>query len=250
MTADAFDHPRSVLVLGGTSDIGLAIARRLVAAGTRRVVLAGRDAGALERAGESLGAPTVESLAFDAARVADHPEVVTKAFAGGDIDLVVLAFGQLGDASELEADADRAAEVAQVNYVGAVSMGLRIAERFRAQGHGTFVMLSSVAGERVRRANFVYGSTKAALDGFSQGLGDALAGTGVRVLIVRPGFVRSRMTAGMPARPLATDPEGVAEAVLKGLRTRAEIIWVPPVLRWVMAVVRHLPRPLFRKLPM
>ena len=250
MTADAFDCPRSVLVLGGTSDIGLAVTRRLVAAGASRVLLAGRDREALDRAAGTLGAARVELVGFEASEAASHAATVDAAFADGDIDLVVFAFGQLSGAVGLDADPDRAAEVAQVNYVAAVSMGLRIAERFRAQGHGIFVMLSSVAGVRVRRSNFVYGSTKAGFDGFSQGLGDALAGSGVRVVIVRPGFVHTAMTAGMQAPPFATDVERIAEAVLQALRKRTEVVWVPPMLRWVMALVRLLPRAVFRRLPL
>jgi decaprenylphospho-beta-D-erythro-pentofuranosid-2-ulose 2-reductase len=250
MPANAFDWPSTVLVLGGTSDIGLAIARRLVAGGTRRVILAGRHEASLKAAAGTVGTEAVEVLTFDALDTSGHAEVVSKAFAEDDVDLVLMAFGQLGDAERLKYDADAAADLARVNYVGAVSLGLRVAERFRLQGHGTLVVLSSVAGERVRRSNFVYGSTKAALDGFSEGLGDALAGTGARVLIVRPGVVRTKMTAGLPARPFTADPEEVAEAVLSGLRRRSDVIWVPSVLRWVMSVVRHLPRPLFRRLPL
>lgn len=250
MTVDAFDRPDTVLVLGGTSDIGLAVVRRLVAEGARRIMLAGRDPEALQQAGGTLGSADVRTLAFDAVDTAGHAKVVEEAFAEGDVDLVLLAFGQLGDPETLESDPELAADLARVNYVGAVSVGLRLAERFRRQGHGTLVVFSSVAGERVRRSNFVYGSTKAALDGFSQGLQAALAGTGARVLIVRPGFVRSTMTAGLTAPPMSTDPERVAEAVLRGLRRRAEIIWVPPMLRWVMVVLRHLPRIVFRRLPL
>jgi decaprenylphospho-beta-D-erythro-pentofuranosid-2-ulose 2-reductase len=126
---------------------------------------------------------------------------------------------------------------------------LALARRLRAQGHGTLVVLSSVAGERVRAANFVYGSTKAGIDGFCQGLGDALHGSGVRVLIVRPGFVPTKMTAGRDKAPFSTTPDGVAEVVMRGLERGAETVWAPPVLRVVMAVARHLPRPVFRRLP-
>jgi decaprenylphospho-beta-D-erythro-pentofuranosid-2-ulose 2-reductase len=125
---------------------------------------------------------------------------------------------------------------------------LASARRLRDQGHGTLVVLSSVAGERVRSANFVYGSSKAGLDGFCQGLGDALVGSGVRVLIVRPGFVPTKMTAGRDRAPFSTTPEQVAEVVVRGLQSGAEVVWSPPVLRWVMAVARHLPRAVFRRL--
>jgi len=134
------------------------------------------------------------------------------------------------------------------NYLGAVSVLLHVVPRLREQGHGRIVVLSSVAGERGRRKNFVYGSTKAGLDTFAQGLGDALAGTGVGVTVIRPGFVHTKMTAGMPAPPLSTTAERVAEAVERAIRTDTEIVWVPPAMRWVMSGLRHLPRSVFRRL--
>jgi decaprenylphospho-beta-D-erythro-pentofuranosid-2-ulose 2-reductase len=249
MTADAFDRPASVLLLGGTSEIGLAITRRLVAEGATRVVLAGRNDDALADAGAALGPAAVEVVAFDATDTAGHERMLDQAFSGGDIDLVIAAFGQLGDPAELEAQPDSAVSLAQVNYVGWVSAGLRVGQRLADQGHGTIVVLSSVAGERVRRSNFVYGSTKAAQDTFSQGLGDALRGKGVRVLIVRPGFVHTKMTAGRKPPPLSTTADAVADAVLRALNRRAEMIWVPPALRWLMRVLRILPRVVFRRLP-
>ncbi len=135
------------------------------------------------------------------------------------------------------------------NYTGAVSAGLICARALQSQGHGSLVVLSSVAGERARRANFIYGSSKAGLDTFAQGLGDALHGTGAHVMVVRPGFVRSKMTTGLTEAPLATTPEAVATAIELGLRRRAETVWVPGTLRVVMSALRHLPRALFRRLP-
>jgi decaprenylphospho-beta-D-erythro-pentofuranosid-2-ulose 2-reductase len=133
------------------------------------------------------------------------------------------------------------------NYGGAVSTLLHVAGRLRAQGHGAIVVLSSVAGERVRASNFVYGSTKAGLDAFAQGLGDSLAGSGVDVLVVRPGWVATRMTEGLDPAPFATTPEVVAAAVADGLTRRREVVWAPGILRVVFAAFRHLPRPLWRK---
>lgn len=249
MTVNAFGEPASVLVLGGTSEIAVATVERLVARGTRRVVLAGRDEERLVAVGERFRPrAAVETVRFDAAEPATHAEALDKAFAE-DVDLVLLAFGLLGDQEAVEADPERAVELATVNYVGAVSAGLHVAQRFRRQGAGTLVVLSSVAGERARRANFVYGSTKAGLDAFAQGLGDALHPLGCRVMIVRPGFVATKMTAGREAAPFATTPEAVADAVLRGLARGSEVVWVPPVLRLVMAVVRHLPRAIFRRIP-
>ena len=129
-------------------------------------------------------------------------------------------------------------------------LGVLLAGRLRAQGHGRIVALSSVAGERVRRSNFVYGSTKAGLDGFYLGLGEALRDSGVGVLVVRPGFVRSKMTEGLDEAPLAVTPEDVADAVVTAVKGRKELIWVPAPMRMVMSGLRHVPRPIFRKLPL
>ena len=131
-----------------------------------------------------------------------------------------------------------------------MSAGLAVARVLRAQGHGTLVVLSSVAGERVRQANFIYGSSKAGLDGFAQGLGDALTGSGARVLIVRPGFVHTKLTEGRPPAPLSTTPDAVAAAIAKGLADDREVIWVPATLRPLFAVFRHLPRAVWRRLPL
>lgn len=248
---DAFGIPQSLLVLGGTSEIALATARRLVARRTRTVWLAGRPSPALDGAAEQLrglGAE-VRTVDFDALDPESHEGALGKVFAEGDIDLVLLAFGILGDQAHDEREPLNAVRVAQTNYTGAVSAGLVGARALQAQGHGSLVVLSSVAGERARRANFIYGSSKAGLDVFAQGLGDALHGTGVHVMVVRPGFVRSRMTAGMEEAPLATTPEAVATAIELGLRRRSETVWVPGALRVVMSALRHLPRSVFRRLP-
>ncbi|MFG2726828.1 decaprenylphospho-beta-D-erythro-pentofuranosid-2-ulose 2-reductase [Streptomyces canus] len=249
---DAFGIPQSLLVLGGTSEIALATARRLVVRRARTVWLAGRPSPALESAAtqlRSLGAE-VHTVTFDALDPGSHETVLGKVFAEGDIDMVLLAFGILGDQAHDEREPVAAVRVAQTNYTGAVSAGLVSARALQSQGHGSLVVLSSVAGERARRADFIYGSSKAGLDVFAQGLGDALHGTGVHVMVVRPGFVRSRMTAGLEEAPLATTPEAVATAIELGLRRRSETVWVPGALRVVMAAVRHLPRGVFRLLPL
>lgn len=248
---DAFGIPQSLLILGGTSEIALATARRLIARRTRTVWLAGRPSPALERAAEhlrGLGADA-RTVAFDALDPESHETLLGKVFAEGDIDMVLLAFGVLGDQARDEQDPVSAVRVAQTNYTGAVSAGLVCARALQAQGHGSLVVLSSVAGERARRSNFIYGSSKAGLDVFAQGLGDALHGTGVHVMVVRPGFVVTRMTAGLPQAPLATTPEAVATAIETGLRRRSETVWVPGALRLAMSALRHVPRPVFRRLP-
>lgn len=249
---DALGSPQSVLVLGGGSDIAMAIVRLLVKRRTRTVVLAGRHADTLEVGAQELrglGADRVDILHFDADETASHAAFFDDVFSRhDDIDLVVFGFGVLGDQARAEADPAAALAVLHTNFLGAASAGLHASQRLREQGHGMIVVLSSVAGERARKSNFVYGSSKAGLDAFFQGLGDSLVGTGVKVLIVRPGFVQSKMTAGMSTVPLSTTPEEVAAVVGRALETGAEEVWVPRPLRLVMFVLRHLPRPLFRRL--
>ena len=249
---DAVGEVQSLLVLGGTSEIALATARRLVGGRTRTVVLAVRDparaAGAAEEL-RALGASEVEAVAFDALDTGSHAALVDDVLTRhGDVDCALVAFGVLGDQERLATDPAAAVEAVQVNYTGAVSVGIALAERMRAQGHGTIVFLSSVAGERARKSNFVYGSSKAGLDAFAQGLGDRLHGSGVRVMVVRPGFVRTKMTAGLDDAPLSVDADAVAESIATGLRRNAETVWSPAPLRIVMSIVRHLPRAIFRRL--
>ncbi|MGW1157309.1 decaprenylphospho-beta-D-erythro-pentofuranosid-2-ulose 2-reductase [Streptomyces sp. NPDC002513] len=249
---DAFRAPRSLLILGGTSEIALATARRLIVRGTRTVRLAGRPCAELERAAgqlRGLGADTF-TVAFDALDVESHVTALGKVFAEGAVDLVLLAFGVLGDQATDERDPVAAARIAQTNYTGAVSAGLVCARSLQAQGHGSLVVLSSAAGERARRSDFLYGSSKAGLDTFAQGLGDALHGTGAHVMVVRPASVRRPGTAARDQGPLTTTPEKVATAIELGLRRRSEVVWVPGSLRLVMSALRHLPRAVFRRLPL
>jgi len=249
---NAVGIPQSLLLLGGTSDIALALARSYARGGhPLRVVLAARPgdrrrAAAAELSG--LGCAVTE-VDLEARDPDSHAATIEAAFAGGDIDIALVAFGLLGDAERAWTDPEVALELAEVNYVAPAHLGVLLANRMRRQGHGRIVALSSVAGERVRRSNFVYGSTKAGFDGFFLGLGEALRDAGVSVLVVRPGFVRSKMTEGMDAAPLAVTPEQVAAAIVTALRQRRQLIWVPAPMRAVMSGLRHVPRPVFRRLP-
>ena len=250
---NALGSVQSVLVLGGSSEIALATVCAVLDDRTRTVVLAVRDPEGARETVDSLrvgGGADVEAVAFDALKSDEHQALVDDLFdRHGDFDLVLLAFGVLGDQAEGERDPAKARLVVETNFIGAVSVGIPVARRLREQGHGAFVVLSSVAGERARKANFVYGASKAGLDAFAQGLGDSLAGSGVNVMVVRPGFVRTKMTAHMEAAPFATTPEAVAQAIVAGLRRNAHTILAPAVLRGVMAVLRHLPRAVFRRIP-
>ncbi|MEZ0384939.1 decaprenylphospho-beta-D-erythro-pentofuranosid-2-ulose 2-reductase [Mycobacterium sp. pW045] len=253
MVLDATGNPQSILLLGGTSEIGLAICARYLRHASAKVVLAclpgdpGRDDAVA--AMEAAGAKSVRVIDFDALDTASHPAMIESAFSDGDIDVAIVAFGMDADAEELWHNQAKAVQVAGVNYTAAVSVGVLLANKMSAQGFGQIIAMSSVAGERVRRTNFVYGSTKAGLDGFYLGLGEALRDDGVRVLVIRPGQVRTRFSAHVKEAPLTVDKEDVAELAVTAAAKGKEIVWAPGAFRYVMMVLRHVPRAIFRRLP-
>jgi decaprenylphospho-beta-D-erythro-pentofuranosid-2-ulose 2-reductase len=239
-------RPTRILLLGGTSEIGLAILAALRAPADTEVLLAGRDEERLAAAGGQLPY-RVRVLAFDATSLASHPDVIKEAFADGDVDLVISAAGVLIPQETLDHDPVQAGLLVETNLTGHVTTLLAAAERLRAQRSGVIVILSSIAAVRPRKANYVYGAAKAGLDAFGRGLADALHGSGVHVLLVRPGFVIGSMTKGMPAAPLATTPDKVGEAVADALRRGDAQVWVPRSLAGLATVIRLMPRPLWRK---
>ncbi len=240
------------MVLGGRSEIGLAVATRLAADGARTFVLAARRSGELLEQRQGLldaGATAVDCVEFDADDVDSHSALIERLSSTYEMDTVVVCFGLLGDQGRAEIDAGHALAVIHTDYVAQVSVLTHLARILRARGSGRLVVFSSVAGARVRRANYVYGSAKAGLDGFACGLADALHGSGVHLLLVRSGFVIGRMTAGMAPAPFSTTPDQVADAVVAGLRRRTAVVWVPSVLRPVFAVLCFLPRSVWRRMP-
>ncbi|UQB92666.1 MULTISPECIES: decaprenylphospho-beta-D-erythro-pentofuranosid-2-ulose 2-reductase [Mycobacterium] len=253
MVLDAVGNPQTILLLGGTSEIGLAICERYLQNAHARIVLAampndpGRDAAVAQM--KAAGARSVELIDFEATDPDTHPKMIDQAFANGDVDVAIVAFGILGDAEELWQNQHKAVLAAEINYTAVVSVGVLLAEKMRAQGFGQIIAMSSAAGERVRRSNFVYGSTKAGLDGFYLGLGEALREFGVRVLVIRPGQVRTRMSAHVKEAPLTVDKEYVANLAVTAAAKGKELVWAPAAFRYVMMVLRHVPRPIFRKLP-
>ncbi|MGD9619111.1 MAG: decaprenylphospho-beta-D-erythro-pentofuranosid-2-ulose 2-reductase [Mycolicibacterium sp.] len=259
MVFDATGNPQSILLLGGTSEIGLAICERYLRDTHARVVLACMPGDPLRETArtqmEAAGAREVRVIDFDAMDTGSHPAVIDAAWGGADpegpndIDVAIVAFGLLGDAEELWQNQQKAVQIAEINYTAAVSVGVLIGEKMRAQGFGRIIAMSSAAGERVRRSNFVYGSTKAGLDGFYLGLGEALREFGVRVLVIRPGQVRTRMSAHVKEAPLTVDKEYVAELAVTASSKGKDLVWAPAAFRYVMMVLRHIPRPVFRKLP-
>jgi NAD(P)-dependent dehydrogenase (short-subunit alcohol dehydrogenase family) len=238
----------TTLVLGGRSEIGVAVAKRLGGA----LVLAARrsddldaEVAVLTEAGGS-----VTTVEFDADDVAGHGAFLDRVTeAHGLPETVVVAFGILGDQARAERDAAHAMAIVHTDYLAHVGILTEVAARFRERGSGTIVVFSSVAGVRVRKANYVYGSAKAGLDGFASGMADALHGTGVRLVLVRPGFVIGRMTAGMSPAPMSSTPDQVADATVAALRKGKDVVWVPRMLRPVFFVMRLLPRGVWRRLP-
>ncbi|TDK87037.1 SDR family NAD(P)-dependent oxidoreductase [Mycobacterium paragordonae] len=240
-----------LVIFGGRSEIGIELARRLAPGAT--VVLAARNADRLEQEKSLLlaaGANAVHTREFDADDVASHGPLVDALIAEhGPIGTAVLAFGILGDQSRAEHDAAHAVAIVHTDYVAQVSLLTHLATAMRAAQRGSLVVFSSVAGVRVRRANYVYGSAKAGLDGFANGLADALHGTGVRLLIARPGFVIGRMTEGMTPAPLSSTPEQVAAATARALARGRRSVWIPWALRPMFFTLRLLPQPVWRRMP-
>ena len=236
-----------VLIIGSKSDIGLALAHRFAASG-RNVQLAARDAAGLAankadielRHGVIVTTHELDILATNAfpAFVDSLPELPETA---------ICVVGLLGDQSVSETDPDAAKLVMRSNYEGPALLTGLLANRFEARGNGVLVGISSVAGDRGRASNYVYGSAKAGYTAFLSGLRNRLAKKGVHVLTVLPGFMRTRMTAGMdlPTR-LTEDPAHVAEAIFKAVLKRKDVIYVKPVWRLIMAVIGALPERLFK----
>lgn len=242
-----------MLVLGGRSEIGLAVARRLVSGGSTKVVLAARRSGEISDEESSLreaGATEVVRVEFDADDLSGHRPLLDSVVAQhGPLDVVVVAFGLLGDQQRAEREAGHAVSIVHTDYVAHVHILTELVALLRRQGSGRLVVFSSVAGVRVRRANYVYGSAKAGLDGFASGLADALHGSGVQLLLVRPGFVVGRMTEGMPPAPFSSTPGQVADATVAALKHGRREVWVPAILRPIFFLMRLLPRAVWRRLP-
>ena len=250
---DVTGMPQNVVVLGGGSEISRALLRALAARRMSSVLLAGRTVESLEGALKDLHGLRVEKVEVAVLDVTDVGALENFADLAaerlGSIDLVVVAAGVLGTATLSDLDATFVASMATTNFTGPAAAMTAFARVLTAQGYGRIVVLSSVAGYRVRAANFVYGATKAGLDGFALGLGDALVGSGVKVMVVRPGFVHTKMTEGRKAVAFAVGPTDVAQAIVRGLEKDAEVLWVPSWLRFVFGLLALAPRSLWRRIP-
>lgn len=237
-----------VLVLGAASDIGRAIARAYAAEG-HPVQLAARNPERLEADATDLRIRhqvAVTTHGFDVLDTTSHA-----AFLDGldpQPTTIICVVGLLGDQERSEADPEAAELVMRTNYLGPALVLEAAGRRLEARGSGVLIGVSSVAGERGRASNYVYGSAKAGFTAYLSGLRNRLHGTGVRVVTVKPGFVRTRMTEGMKLPgPLTAEPDEVGRAVLRADREGRDIVYVRPVWRIIMAVIRSIPERLFKK---
>jgi decaprenylphospho-beta-D-erythro-pentofuranosid-2-ulose 2-reductase len=238
-----------LLVLGATSDIAQALASRFAAEEGADLTLASRDLARLEKIARDLEirhGVKVRTAYFDAADFPSHAGFFRSV--EPEPDGVIAAFGLLGEQKRAQQEFAHALEVITVNYLGMVSILEIVADRFERRGSGLIIGLSSVAGERGRMSNYIYGSAKAGMTAFLSGLRNRLSRAGVRVITVLPGFVATRMTEGMdlPPRLLAT-PEQAARDIHRAFRGRSDVVYTKPVWRWIMMVIRSMPEPIFKK---
>jgi decaprenylphospho-beta-D-erythro-pentofuranosid-2-ulose 2-reductase len=249
---DAFGQPQSVVIFGGSSDIARAITRRLCAERARTVVLAGRNATLLSEAAneaKEYGATSVDEVLFDAQEPQHAAATVREAFekVSDPVDLVVIAVGLLGTQLSDEDDAAAVARLITVNFTWPGAALAEIRRLLAAQGSGRILVISSIAAVRTRRSAYLYASAKAGLDRMCVGLAQSLEGTGVKMQILRPGVVRTKMSQGLAEPPFTTGANEVAENVMRSLATDNLIIWSPPILRYVAFLIQHLPMALWRR---
>ena len=239
------DNPGTVLLLGARSDIGGEIAVRICSG--REVVLAARGSDGLDDVKRRLlaaGATVVRAVNFDATDLDSHRRIVREA---GEVTSAIVAFGILGDQELAEREEREAARIATVDYVAQVNMLTVLADEM---ARGEIFAFSSIAGWRARRANYVYGSTKAGLDAFCQGLSDRLHGTGLNLILARPGFVIGAMTEGMKPAVMSVTPDVVADAVVEAaVKGRSTTVWIPRRLTVLATIMRLVPRPIWRHMP-
>lgn len=248
---DALGQPQSVFLAGGTSEIGLAIVRELIGPRVDRIVLAGRNLSQMAQDAEpfQVSGHTVSIVELDVEDTAGHEGALDSVFSQGDIDIAIMAIGVLGIQSDDERDVDSAMRTIRVNSTDSIELTFRTFQRLVQQGHGTMIVLSSIAAVRPRRANFIYGAGKAGLDAFVQGLIELGNEVGIKVILVRPGFVRTKMTAGMAEAPFSLDPIDVAKDIKNAIGKGKSLIYSPAQIGPLATALKVIPRPILRKLP-
>jgi decaprenylphospho-beta-D-erythro-pentofuranosid-2-ulose 2-reductase len=239
-----------VLLVGATSGIGRALARALARRGYE-IVLASRSQDELVRMASDLEVrenAKVQCDVFDARNSASHVDLVARCMDSGGFDGVVVCYGTMHDQIEAERDPELAWDMLQVNLLSPIALLEAAALHLAARRKGWLCVVSSVAGDRGRRTNYLYGSSKAGLNAYLEGLEARLAPTGVSVVTIKPGFVDTGLTWGVRV-PLAASPERVARDILRGIDRRRSVVYTPGFWRWIMLILRMLPRVVFRRLP-
>jgi len=240
---------RTWVVLGASSSIGRAFARQAAAEGCD-IILAGRDMDDLQRTAADVALRAncrADAVRFDAAAMDAHARFVDDCAARGPVDLFLL-FGAMPDQEAIDRDFEIALQTIGVNYVGAVSVLSRFAPHLEAQGSGRVVVLSSVAGDRGRLKNYVYGSAKGALNLYLQGLRARLSRSNVSVTTVKAGFLDTDMTYGMPGLFLVASPEACAAACLKLSAKGREVAYFPVFWWLIMTIIKSIPERIFKRL--
>ncbi|MBI1211363.1 MAG: SDR family oxidoreductase [Alphaproteobacteria bacterium] len=243
---------KKILIIGATSAIATACARIWAGQGASFALIA-RDEQKLEQVAADLrarGAGAIRTHIMDATDFAPHSAMLRAAVAAlGQIDVALIAHGTLPDQKACERDATLAANALTVNATSVIALATAIADRLESQHSGTLAVISSVAGDRARASNYVYGSAKAAVNAFCEGLRARLATGGVHVLTIKPGFVDTPMTKGMrlPGALLAT-PDQVARDIVKAVERKNSVLYTPMVWALIMLIIRNIPDPIFRRL--
>jgi len=244
----------TIVLFGGTSELGSSTVQHLVTPSVRHIVLVSRNIDAAEATEQQFlsEAPDAEvhHIRFDGADSATMAQIVDEVVSiAGDIDVAVIAHALLGQDVDGYQNPSDVQNVVDVNVTATIALMYALAARMRVQKHGTICVFSSVAGVRVRKANALYGASKAAIDAFALALGHDLRDCGVSVVVVRPGFVHTKMTANMKVAPFATTPDVVGRKAADGIRKQDDVVWVPGVMRFIFGVFRVLPESLWRRLP-
>lgn len=240
-----------VLIIGATSAIAQEVAKLYAAKGVKLFLVA-RDSQKLNQVAQDLevrGAETVDCLSLDLANIEQHEILLNSADETlGGIDIVLIAHGTLPDQKQCEASVNQTLQELQINFVSTVSLLTLLANYFERQGHGCLAVITSVAGDRGRQSNYIYGAAKGGLSVFLQGLRNRLSKAGVCVLTIKPGFVITPMTAEFRKGLLWVQPKLVAEAIINAIQKRKDIIYVPWFWRWIMVIIRAIPERVFKRM--
>ena len=244
-------YPKRVVIFGATSGIAMAVARELAEAGASLFLVARSEEKLAAVAGDlkAHGAARADYFVTDLDQTEVHPQIIDAAVQSlGSIEMALIAHGVLGDQPAAEKDFAVAKAILHTNFISAASLITLLANYFEGTKQGVLAVISSVAGDRGRKSNYIYGTSKAALTVMLEGVRNRIDRAGVRVLTIKPGFVATAMTAHLPRGPLFASPKQVAKGILKAVAQRKDVVYLPGFWRPIMLLIRHLPESIFKKL--